>query len=72
MAMVDAGRAFGAQVNAHREAVQIERDRLVRELERMELAPGHTFSEYRTLQRQIEHLEQQLIWFDQAPRDWFK
>ena len=59
-------------MNAHREAIQAERDLLARELEQMEATPGHTLSEYRSLQRKIEHLEHQLIWFDNAPRGWFR
>ena len=60
-----------SEFSAHRKAVEIERDRLARELAQMEARGGHTFQEYRVLQRKMEHLEHQLIWFDQAPRSWF-
>ena len=58
--------------NAHREAVVAERDRLARELSQMEATPGTTLYEYRVAQRKLEQLEHQLIWYDRAPKHWFK
>lgn len=57
--------------NAHRKAVEIERDRLVEKMALLESTPGTTFMERRVLQREIEQLEHQLIWYDKAPRIWF-
>lgn len=58
-------------MNAHERAVKIERDRLLGDLEALERTPGATFAEARALREKIEHLELQIIWFQNAPRQWF-
>lgn len=57
-------------MNEHRQAIEAERDKLLAQVDALERAGG-TFAELRVLQRQIEHLEHQLIWLDRAPRGWF-
>lgn len=59
-------------MNAHKKAVEIERDRLVDKLKLLESTPGTTFMETRVLQREIEQLEHRLIWFQNAPKEWFE
>lgn len=58
--------------NALRDAVEIERDRLADKLRALEATPGSTLMEARILQRDIEMLERKLIWFDSAPKCWFR
>lgn len=72
VALHEGGMAEMTSFNAHRKAVEIERDRLLDKLALLESTPGATFMECRTLQREIEQLEHQLIWYDKAPRSWFK
>lgn len=57
-------------MNEHGLAIEAERDKLLAQVETLEGAGG-TFAELRVIQRQIEHLEHQLMWFDLAPRGWF-
>lgn len=59
-----------SDLNAHRKAVEIERDRLLDKLALLESTPGTTFMERRVLQREIEQLEHQLIWYQRAPKEW--
>ncbi len=61
-----------SEFNAHREAVEIERDRLLDRLKAMEEDPTATLAEMRIVQREIEQLEHRLIWFDFAPKSWFR
>ena len=68
--MHDGGMAEMTSFNAHRKAVEIERDRLLDKLALLESTPGTTFMERRVLQREIEQLEHQLIWYQRAPKEW--
>jgi len=43
-----------------------------RDLEALERTPGATFAEARALREKIEHLELQIIWFQNAPKRWFE
>jgi len=50
--------------DANKEAAENDRDRLKSRLHEMESDPSVTLAEWRVVQRELEHAENKLIWFD--------
>lgn len=57
---------------AHQANIQIERDLAEERLNIAKVTPGVTFEELRVLQRNMEHLEHQLMYIRIAPKGWVR
>lgn len=54
----------------HFENLQLQRDLLAERLEQARSVPRITFMEVRSIQRELENVEHQLMWFSGAHKGW--